>query len=127
MADDPHHEHLIKEVAELFDPVLHDSPQAIYIYLDDEHKICNQQFADLLGYGSIQEWVQNMFPVEDILETEREEGIDAFVNASEKLIATTLGATWVKKDGTKVKSEVIMVPFVYKDEVFVIHFITPKV
>ncbi len=126
MAHDPHHEHLINEVAALYEPILTQSPQAIYIYLDDEHKICNQQFADLLGYTSIEEWVANQFPVEDIVEEEREKGIETYVNAAEKFIASSLTATWTKKDGGKIKTEVIMSPFVYKDEVFVTHFITPQ-
>ena len=53
MAHDAHHQHLVKELAEQLEPVLSNSPQAIYLYLDDEHKTCNQKFADLLGYNSI--------------------------------------------------------------------------
>ena len=55
MTHNPHHEHLIAEIKELFEPLLTNSKQAIYISLDDEHKICNSKFADLLGYKSTQE------------------------------------------------------------------------
>lgn len=48
MAQDEHHEHLIKELADQLEPVFSNSPQAIYLYLDDTHKICNQKFA---GYA----------------------------------------------------------------------------
>jgi hypothetical protein len=30
--------------------VLDKSGQAIYLYLDDSHKVCNKKFADMLGY-----------------------------------------------------------------------------
>lgn len=118
------HQHLIKEVEELFKEVLEKSPQAMYIYLDDAHKTCNQKFADLLGYKSIQEWVDNEYPVDDILEEDKEKGIEAYMNASEKLMSSTISGTWIKKDGSKVKTTVTFVPFTYKDEVFVVHFIS---
>jgi PAS domain S-box-containing protein len=126
MPHDVHHEHLIKEIAELFQPVLSKSPQAIYIYLDDAHKVCNQKFADLLGYSSVQEWVENEFPVSDIVKEDQEKGIHAYMDASQKLKAATLDATWIKKDGGKIKTEIMMVPISYKDEVFVLHFISEK-
>ena len=121
-----HHLHLVKEVAEMLEPVLSKSPQAIYIYLDDAHKICNQKFADLLGYKSIQEWVDNEYPIDDVSEEDQEKGIKAYMDASKNLKASSLSGTWVKKDGTKVKTTTTLAPFTYKGEVFVIHFIDKK-
>lgn len=124
MAHSPHHVHLIKEIADQFGPVLKNSPQAVYIYLDDEHKICNQKFADLVGYKSVQEWVENLYPVSDIEESGQKKVIAAYMDASRKLKAAKIEATVVRKDGKKFKTEIIMAPISYKDEVFVIHFIT---
>ena len=126
MAHDVHHEHLIKEVEDLFKPLLSKSPQAIYIYLDDQHKICNNKFADMLGYESIKEWVDYEFPVEDLDQKDQEKGIKAYMNASRKLQAGSLDGTWVTKKGKKIKTNVILAPFTYKNEVFVLHFITLK-
>lgn len=126
MSHDEHHEHLMKEITEQLSPVLEKSPQAIYLYLDDTHKICNQKFATMLGYSSIQEWVDNEFPVEDVKEEDREMGIKAYMAASEEFKASTFSGTWVKKDGSEIKTEVIMVPLTYNEEVFVLHFITEK-
>jgi len=126
MAHDPHHEHLIAEIAEMFEPVFKNSPQAIYIYLDDEHKICNDKFIKLLGYKSIKEWVDNEYPVDDIDPKDQEKGIKAYMDASRKLKASILEGTWVRKDGKKIQTEVIMAPITYKNEVFVIHFISVK-
>lgn len=123
MAHDEHHEHLIKEVEDLFKPVLTKSPQAIYIYLDDAHKICNQKFADLVGYSSIQEWVDNEYPLSDVLEEDQEKVIEAYGKASENLEASKLSTTIIKKDKTKIKVDIILAPFSYKNEVFVVHFI----
>lgn len=126
MTNDVHHEHLIKELTEQLKPVFENSPQGIYLYLDDTHKSCNQKFADMLGYVSVEDWVKNEFPVEDIAEEDRDKVINAYGEVSEKFIASTQNVTAVKKDGKKIKVEVIMVPITYKDEIFALHFITKK-
>lgn len=126
MAHDEHHEHLIKEITELFEPILSDSPQAIYIYLDNSHKICNQNFIEVLEYESIEEWVKNENPVGDVTEADQNSVIDAYERASENMEASFLSAIWTTKGGSEVETDIIMTPFSYKGEVFVIHFITPK-
>ena len=126
MVHDEHHEHLVKEIAEQFEPVLSKSPQGIYIYLDDEHKICNKKFADMLGYKSIEEWVSNETPVGDVSEEDQEKVIDAYGEASRNLKASKLSASIVRKDGKKIKADVIMAPITYKGEVFVIHFVSEE-
>jgi phenylpyruvate tautomerase PptA (4-oxalocrotonate tautomerase family) len=50
MQQEQHHEELIKGITEQMKPILDKSTQAIYIYLDDNHKVCYKKFADLLGY-----------------------------------------------------------------------------
>ena len=124
MAHDEHHEHLIKEVAEIYEPILSSSPQAIYIYLDDQHKICNQKLADLLGYGSITEWVKNETPISDIVPTDQETVIETYGKAVENLESSFISVTAATKSGIEIDLDMIMVPFTYKNEVFAIHFIT---
>jgi hypothetical protein len=126
MSHDAHHEHLMEEIAKEFEPVLKNSPQGIYIYLDDTHKICNEKFADMLGYSSVQDWVDNEFPVEDVAKEDQEKGIKSYMAASQEFKASILDASWVKKDGTEIKTEVIMVPVTFQGEVFVLHFISEK-
>jgi hypothetical protein len=126
MAHDEHHVHILNEVAEMFKPILLESPQAIYIYLDDTHKVCNQNFVDLLGYGAVDDWVENETPLDDVLEADQKTVVEAYGKASEELIASPLSVTVVKKDGSEIKVDIVMIPFKYKDEVFVIHFISPK-
>jgi PAS domain S-box-containing protein len=126
MAHDEHHEHLIKELADQLEPVFSNSPQAIYLYLDDVHKICNQKFADLLGYSSIEDWVANEAPVTDVLEEDQPKIIEAYGQASRHFEASTTQAAFIKKDGTKIKTKVIMVPLSYNGEVFALHFISEE-
>ena len=123
MAHDQHHEHLIKELAEQLEPVFSNSPQAIYLYLDDTHKICNQKFADMLGYSSVSDWVSNEAAVGDVFEKDQPKIIEAYGAASENFKASTFSATFIKKDGEQLKTNIIMVPVSYKGEIFVLHFI----
>lgn len=124
MAHDEHHEHLVKEIAEQFEPVLSKSPQGVYIYLDDAHKICNKKFAEMLGYESVAEWVANEFPVGDVSEEDQEKVINAYGEASRSLKASKLSVSIVRKDHKKIKVDIIMAPITYKEEVFVVHFIS---
>jgi hypothetical protein len=126
MAHDEHHIHLVKELANQLGPVFTNSEQAIYLYLDDTHKICNQKFADMLEYKSIDEWVSNETPVDDVSEADQPKVIQAYRQASEHFNASTVSATVVRKNGTQLKTKVIMVPITYKDEVFVLHFISEE-
>lgn len=125
MVHDEHHEHLIKEISEFFEPILSDSPQAIYIYLDDTHKICNQNFVDMLGYDSIDDWVKSKSPIEDIASIDQNSVIEAYRKASENLEASFLAISLKTQGGSEIEVEIIMTPFTYKGEVFVIHYITP--
>lgn len=126
MAHDEHHEHLIKELAEQFKPVFSKSPQGVYIYLDDKHKICNKKFAEMLGYGSIKEWVANEYPVGDVSKEDQEKVINAYGEASRNLKASKVFASVVRKDGKKIKINIIMSPITYRGEVFVIHFVSEE-
>lgn len=124
MPHDPHHEHLITEINGLFGNILEKSPQAIYIYLDDAHKTCNLKFAKMLGYKSISEWVANEFPVSDVVKRDQQKVISAYMDASRKFKASAINVSLTAKSGKEIKTGVIMVPFIYKNEVFVIHFIS---
>ena len=79
MADNPHHEHLVKELTDQLEPIFSRSPQPVYLYLDDEHKSCNRKFAQMLGYSSPQEWVDNPNPVGDVTQADQDKVIQGLV------------------------------------------------
>lgn len=124
MAHDEHHEHLVKEIVEQFEPVFTKSPHGIYIYLDDVHKMCNKKFAEMLGYGSVAEWVANENPVGDVVLEDQEKVVDAYREASRNLRASKVFVSIVRKDKKRIKVDIIMAPITYKEEVFVIHFVS---
>lgn len=121
-----HHEDLMsslqKEVQEIFDK----SDQAIYLYLDDEHKACNQKFADLLGYDSPRAWAKITKPFADtfVAKTSQMDLVSAYQAAMEKMVASALPVTWRTKDNQEIDSTVIIIPTIYQGHKFALHFIS---
>jgi len=124
MTNEDHHETLIKGIAKEQKPILDKSGQAVYIYLDDPHKICNKKFATLLGYKTVKEWVDNETPLDDVIEKDQSKVVEAFTRAWEKLEASSLTATLKNvKTGDLIKARLFVAPLVYEGHVFVIHFV----
>jgi hypothetical protein len=123
--EEQHHEELVKGISKQMEGILDSSQQAIYIYLDDIHKVCNGKFASLIGYGSPDEWAK----VEDAFETfvdksSQETLVKAYRLAMEKFIPSTIKVTWKKKSGGSVATSVVMVPIAYDGQFFALHFIS---
>jgi hemolysin-activating ACP:hemolysin acyltransferase len=123
MEEQHHHEELVKGIAQEMKPVLEKSGQAIYIYLDDNHKVCNKKFADLLGYKSPKEWADAEAPLSDVVEEDQQGVINAYMSASEKMVASTIEVR-VKnnKTGKIVKTRMIIAPIGHAGHIFTTHF-----
>ena len=121
------HEEVMEEVSEQLKPILEESEQAIYVYLDDDHKICNKKFASLLGYSSAMEWSEIQ---ESLLDTcveddgSRETLVSAYQNAVERFTGSCIDVTWKKKNGNNVKTKLILVPYMYNNHLFALHFVS---
>ena len=123
-----HHEELVKGIAAQLKPVLDESEQAIYIYLDDTHKACNKKFADLLGYKSAREWANTEAPLADVIEEDQLSVISAYEDATEKVVASSLDVRFKNiKTGKTIKTRMIIVPFTYSGtHLFTVHFFSQK-
>jgi PAS domain S-box-containing protein len=119
------HEVATKELAEQLRPIFDTSPDGVYVWLDEEHWICNQRFAELLGYGSpdelndtpnlLQRWVheddQNVFSW-------------SYWNRVQTLsFPTTLRFRGKRRDGSEVLVETEMIPLTYGGHTFAYHFV----
>jgi hypothetical protein len=125
MDEQQHHEELVKGIAEEMKPVLDKSGQAIYIYLDDSHKVCNKNFADLLGYKSPKDWADAEAPLSDVLEKDQQIVINAYMNASEKMVASAVEVSFKNIKTSKIiKTKMIVAPVGYAGHVFTAHFIS---
>ena len=125
MNEQQHHEQLVKGITEQMKPVLEGSGQAIYLYLDDIHKVCNKEFAELLGYESPEEWADTDAPLADVVDEDQQSVIDAYVNSSEKLMASAIDVRVRNvKTGNIVKTKMIVAPIGHAGHVFTAHFIS---
>lgn len=121
-----HHQELIDEAVKQLEAIFVNSQQAIYVYLDDLHKACNQKFASLLGYKSPDEWskVSESFPQAFVADKSQRVLVSAYQQAMDKMVASTVGITWKTKDGKAVPASVILTPISYNGHLFALHFIS---
>jgi PAS domain S-box-containing protein len=119
------HEQIIDGIKKQMHVVLKNSEQAIYIYLDDSHKLCNEKFSSLLGYESPEDWasVTESFPTAFVAKESQEKLVGAYQKAMEEMIGSQVEITWKKKNGSEVKTKVILVPISYKDQLLALHFV----
>jgi hypothetical protein len=114
----------LKEQQQVFDA----SEQGMYAFLDDDCRVCNDKFATLLGYASPDEWfkkdVQGSFPDVFVDPKSQRALVTAYQNAMEKMVGSTIQVTWKKKSGGTVDTTVILVPVVYQNHVFALHFVS---
>ena len=119
------HEALISGISKQMKSILDSSQQAIYIYLDDIHKVCNAKYASLLGYRSPEEWAELVDPLQaTVVQGSQETLVKAYNQAMEKIIPSTIQVTWKKKTGGTVGTTVVLVPIAYDDHLFALHFIS---
>jgi hypothetical protein len=120
-----HHEELVKGLYDQMKPVLDKSEQPIFIYLDDNHKACNNRFASLLGYKSPEDWATiGGFLDVFVVEKSRETLSTAYWNAMNKMVASTIQLTLMKKDGATVDTTMVLVPIFFSGHLFSVHFVT---
>jgi PAS domain-containing protein len=118
------HEELIAGISKQMKGILDSSQQAVYIYLDDIHKVCNGKYASLLGYRSPEEWAKDENLMEATVERSSQETlVTAYNQVMEKFIPANIKVTWKKKSGGTVVTSVVMVPIAYDDHFFALHFV----
>ena len=123
--DDKHHEELVQGLYNQMKPVLEKSEQPMFIYLDDNHKACNVKFAEMLGYKSPKDWADNQGFLDIFVdEKSRETLMNAYWNAMNKMVASTISLTWMKNNGSKIDSTMILVPMHSEGHMFSVHFVT---
>ena len=119
-----HHEELVNGLYSQLKQIFDSSEQAIYLYLDDNHKVCNKKFASLLGYSSPAEFAG----IDSILEANvdkksQQTVVTAYRDAMEKMVGSKIDVK-IKNSGSTVDTTIIMVPVAYQGHLFALHFIS---
>jgi hypothetical protein len=124
MADRNHHEEIVGGMAEQLKDILAGSEQAMYLYLDDTHKMCNQKFAKMLGFDSPEEWARVKDPLaESVAEKSQRAVVEAYQRAMDKSAASALKVTVKHRLGRTFEVDMIMVPVAYQGHKMALHFI----
>lgn len=118
------HADLIGEVEANFQPVLERSPQGVYLWLDETHKVCNERLAQMFGY-TVAEWrAIPTFLERFVAEEDRERFSDNFHESVFQLTGPiTFRFRAVRKDGSTFLAETDMIPITYQSHQIAYHFV----
>ena len=119
------HEDATRELAEHLRPVFDSSPDGVYVWLDEEHWICNERFAELLGYGSAEELNDTPYLLQRWVHEDDQELVSwSYWNRVQPMaFPTTIRFRGKRKDGSMVLVETDMIPLSYGGHTFAYHFV----
>lgn len=112
------HHYVVQQMADFYRPLMDVSSDGIAVYLDDEHKTCNQNLADMFGY-TIEEWSAT-FPFLDtfVAPESRDEAADIYEETMNTGISNTSEQTALRKDGSKFRVQMAITPVISGDDFF---------
>jgi PAS domain S-box-containing protein len=118
------HEDIVSELAEHFRPILDNTPDGVYLWLDEDHKICNDRLAKLFGY-TVQEWSdQEPFLSSFVAEEDRQLYLWNYQNrVADLAFPVTFRFRGRRSDGSTFAAETDMIPIAYKGHVIAYHFV----
>jgi len=117
-------EDIIRELAEQFRPIMEQSPDGVYLWLDETHKVCNEQLAKLFGF-TVEEWSATQ-PFLDNFVAEEDRRMFSW-NYHNRVAALVFPVTFrfrgMRKDGSTFAAETDMIPISYRGEAVAYHFV----
>ena len=118
------HSHAISELAEQFRPIMEQSPDGVYLWLDEAHKTCNERLASLFGF-TVEEWRTTQPFLENFV-AEEDRKIFSW-NYHNRVAALAFPVTFrfrgLRKDGSTFSAETDMIPISYRGHAVVYHFV----
>jgi len=123
MADD--HGKLIKDLEGQFRPVLDNSADGVYLWLDETHMICNEKLAKMFGYKNAKEF-SRVSPFLDKFVAEKDQ--EMFSKQYHGHIATLSRPArfrfhGLRKGGQKFLAETDMIPITFQGHAIAYHFV----
>ena len=124
MAAEHEHVQILKELSEQFQPLFQKSPDGIYIYIDEVHKICSERFAKLFGL-TVAEWEAMEGFVNKHAAPEDQELVASSYkeHIHQKLTPIRFRIRALRKDGSSFPAEIDMIPFPWRGEMLALHFV----
>lgn len=125
MGHDHDHADLFEELTAHFQPVLDECPEGVYLWVDDENMVCNENLAKMFGYATPEDWAN----VEDFLGTFVDKADQERFGAHySKHIGELAGPVRFRfkarrKDGKTFDAETDMVPITFAGHAVAYHFV----
>ena len=117
-------EDIIRELAEQFRPVMEQSSDGVYLWLDETHKVCNERLAKLFGF-TVEQWSGTQ-PFLDNFVAEEDRRMFSW-NYHNRVAALAFPVTFrfrgMRKDGSTFPAETDMIPISYGGEAVAYHFV----
>ena len=118
------HERWIAEIEKEWAPLFDGCPDALYVYIDDEHKTCNQKLADLFGMT-----VEQFKAAESLLdECVAEESIDVVIHNylhhfGEETRPVVFDIAARRQDGSEFPATLFNIPIVHDSQLMLLCFV----
>ena len=124
MGHDHSHQDLLAELTEHFQPVLDNAPEGVYLWLDPENLVCNEQLATMFGI-SVAEFARTTDFLGQFVD-ERDQ--EMFAGHYAKQIGHLQGPLRFRfrakrKDGSTFDAETDMIPVGFGGHVVAYHFV----
>ena len=118
------HTDVIRELAEQFRPVMEQSPDGVYLWLDEAHKACNERLADLFGYTA-DEW-RKAEPFLENFVAEEDRALYSW-NYHNRVAALAFPVTFrfrgLRRDSSTFSAETDMIPISCRGHAVAYHFV----
>lgn len=117
-------EDTVRELVEHFRPIMEGSPDGIYLWLDEAHKVCNERLADLFGY-TVEEWSATEPFLENFV-AEEDRKLYSW-NYHNRVAALAFPVTFrfraMRKNGSTFPAETDMIPISFRGHAVAYHFV----
>ena len=119
------HDVATKELAEHLRPIFDASPDGVYVWLDEEHWICNERFAALFGYDGPEELNDTPHLLQRLVHGDDQElfSLNYWNRVQALAFPVTFRFTGVRKDGSTCQVETDMIPLTFGGHTFAYHFV----
>ena len=119
------HDVATKELAEHLAPIFESSPDGVYVWLDEQHWVCNERFAQLFGYEGADALRDTPSLLQRIVHEDDQQLFSWLYwnRVQAHAFPVTLRFRGVRKDGTVVDAESDMIPLTFGGHTFAYHFV----
>ena len=119
------HQYVVQQMADFYQPFLDLSSDGMFVYLDDEHKTCNQNLADMFGY-TVEEWSAIQPFLDKLVAPEsRDEAMAAYREVRQDGVSRISVQTCLRRDGSKFQARIALIPIIAGDDFFTINLVRP--